>query len=319
MGLVYKAYDSNLDRYVAIKVLKPHITHLKDFHQRFKIEARNQAKLVHPNIVAVHGFLEYHNLLAIVMEYVEGESIEKIIHKRGGIVPEDAFYIFNQVLTAIGYAHSKGFVHRDIKPSNIILSRDGITKIMDFGLSKSIFQESNVNTNQNAGTIFYMSPEQIQGKEMTIRSDIYSLGCTLYEMISGRPPFFSDNDYEILESHCKKAPPKLFSKVGGIYDWMDVYIQKAMDKNPNNRFSTCEDMASQLFAMRKYKPTTYIKDVQEVVPPKKSGSKFGLLLFLIIPVLIIILAYFILQQHKSMEEKGPDSESGKNSMMRYMK
>ena len=135
MGIVYKAFDTKLDRYVAIKMLNSQVVDKERFIERFKREAKNHAKLSHPNIVTVHGFIEYSNLLGIVMEYVEGESLEKVIERQGRFNLYDVIYIIKQLLLGIGYAHSKGFVHRDIKPSNIILNKEGITKIMDFEIT----------------------------------------------------------------------------------------------------------------------------------------------------------------------------------------
>ncbi|MDH7606125.1 MAG: serine/threonine-protein kinase, partial [Melioribacter sp.] len=141
MGIVYKAYDTKLDRYVAIKMLNVDTYDHARFIERFKREAKNQAKLSHPNIVTVYGFIEYEDLLGIVMEYVEGESLEKVLQRQGRFNLYDVMYILKQILLGLGYAHSKGFVHRDIKPSNIILNREGIAKIMDFGISKSMFDD----------------------------------------------------------------------------------------------------------------------------------------------------------------------------------
>ena len=142
MGVVYKAQDIKLERFVAIKILSSHLIDSPRLIERFKIEAKNQAKLSHPNIVTVYGFIEYKNLLGIVMEYVEGESLDKIVYKNKRLNLGDSVYILKQVLSGIGYAHSRGFIHRDIKPSNIILNTEGVAKIMDFGISKSLFQKS---------------------------------------------------------------------------------------------------------------------------------------------------------------------------------
>ena len=141
MGIVYKAYDVKLDRHVAIKMLNSQMTDKLRFIERFKREAKNQAKLSHPNIVTVYGFIEYEGVLGIVMEYVEGESLEKVIRRQKRLNLFDALYIGTQILSALGYAHSKGFIHRDIKPSNIIFNKEGVAKIMDFGISKSLFEK----------------------------------------------------------------------------------------------------------------------------------------------------------------------------------
>ena len=242
MGIVYKAYDTQLDRYVAIKMLNSQVQDKERFIERFKREAKNQAKLSHPNIVTVYGFIEYSDLLGIVMEFVEGESLEKVIERQGRFNLYDVIYIIKQLLLGIGYAHSKGFVHRDIKPSNIILNKEGVSKIMDFGISKSLVENNMTKTGSKIGTVYYMSPEQVRGDEVTNRSDIYSIGCTAYEMIVGQPPFEFQSEYEVMDAHLKKNPPYVSDKIKNIPDLVDKILQKSLEKNPLNRYTTCEEM-----------------------------------------------------------------------------
>ncbi len=204
MGIVYRAYDEKLDRYVAIKVLAVKVVDKERFIERFKREAKNHAQLSHPNIVTVYGFIEYEDLLGIVMEYVDGESLERVLFKHTRLHVYDVVYILRQVLEGIGYAHSKGFVHRDIKPSNIILNSEGTVKIMDFGISKSLVDRSMTSTGSKVGTVYYMSPEQIKGDDVNHLTDIYAIGCTMYEMIFGKPPFYSETEYDIMDGHLNK-------------------------------------------------------------------------------------------------------------------
>ncbi len=206
MGIVYLALDEKLQRKVAIKVLNSsHISNRGHVIERFKSEAQNHAQLLHQNIVTVYGFLEFNNQFAIVMEYVEGESLDKVMERNKKIHLFDVVYIINQLLDGIDYAHKKGYIHRDIKPSNIIVNSDGIVKLMDFGISKSIEEEfPKTKTGNRVGTIYYMSPEQIKGKEVTPRSDIYAIGCTIYEMITGLPPYFSQNEFDVMDGHLHK-------------------------------------------------------------------------------------------------------------------
>jgi eukaryotic-like serine/threonine-protein kinase len=300
MGIVYKAYDTKLDRYVAIKMLNSSAIDKGRFVERFKREAKNQAKLSHPNIVAVYGFIEYSNLLGIVMEYVEGESLEKVIDKQGRFNLHDVVYILKQLLQGIGYAHSKGFIHRDIKPSNIILNKEGVTKIMDFGISKSLFDNSMTKTGSKIGTVYYMSPEQIKGQEVTNRSDVYSIGCTIYEMIVGEPPYDSSSEYEVMDDHLKKAIPKISEKISGIPDALEQVIIKAMQKDPNSRFSSCEDMLTQVQEVDKQLSkiqTSYF----ERTPPRSTKYKvFAVSAFIFAGFLLLGMMYFVIQQVSSI-------------------
>ncbi|MEW6507947.1 MAG: protein kinase [Bacteroidota bacterium] len=296
MGIVYKAYDTKLDRYVAIKMLNAQSYDRERFVERFKREAKNQAKLSHPNIVTVYGFIEYGDMLGIAMEYVEGESLEKVIQRQGRFNLYDIIYILKQALLGLGYAHSKGFVHRDIKPSNIILNKEGITKIMDFGISKSLFDKNMTKTGSKIGTVYYMSPEQIKGEDVTNRSDIYSLGCTLFEMIVGIPPFDYQSEYEVMDSHLKKTPAKISSKLTGIPELVDKIVSRSLEKNPMERYNTCEEMYNEVQELDKDVAklyTSYFKKTQE---RSKSYKAFSGLAFAGIIVLMIVLAYFVYTQ-----------------------
>lgn len=297
MGIVYKAYDTKLDRYVAIKMLNAETYDHARFVERFKREAKNQAKLSHPNIVTVYGFIEYEDLLGIVMEYVEGESLEKVLQRQGRFNLYDVMYILKQILLGLGYAHSKGFVHRDIKPSNIILNREGIAKIMDFGISKSMFDDKDfTKPGAKIGTVYYMSPEQIKGGDVTNRSDIYSIGCTAYEMIVGRPPFDSDSEYEVMESHLKKTPQRISSILTGIPEEVDKVIFKAMEKNPLNRYSACEEMYEDVQQLDKAVSkiyTSYFKKTEERSKTYKFVSASAFAFFFL---LLIALSYFVYNQ-----------------------
>lgn len=300
MGIVYKAYDSTLDRYVAIKMLNTSMTDKAKFIERFKREAKNQAKLAHPNIVTVYGFIEYHDLLGIVMEYVEGESLEKVIRRQKRLNLFDAIYIGSQLLNAIGYAHSKGFIHRDIKPSNIIFNKEGIAKVMDFGISKSLFDKEMTKTGSKIGTVFYMSPEQVRGREVTHHSDIYSIGCTLYEMIVGEPPFYSDNDYDIMDGHLKQDAPKMSSKIAGTPDVIDEIIRKAIKKDPGERYQTCDEFNNELQKLNKF-----LAEIPTFRPEgKKQDSKkvkiYSIAGFSTFVVVMIILTWLVYGQVKDL-------------------
>jgi eukaryotic-like serine/threonine-protein kinase len=296
MGIVYKAYDTKLDRYVAIKMLNSQSLNKERFIERFKREAKNHAKLSHPNIVTVYGFIEYSNLLGIVMEYVEGESLEKVIERQGRFNLYDVIYILKQLLLGMGYAHSKGFIHRDIKPSNIILNKEGITKIMDFGISKSMVDDDMTKTGSKVGTVYYMSPEQVKGIEVTNRSDIYSIGCTAYEMIVGQPPFDYPSEYEVMDSHLKKTPQKISERMTSIPEQVDKILGKAFEKNPMSRYASCEEMYNDVQELDKFVAKLYTSYFKETQPRSKKYKTFAVSAYVGLTILLVVLSYFVFTQ-----------------------
>lgn len=294
MGIVYKAYDTKLERYVAIKMLSSQLFSKERFVERFKREAKNQAKLSHPNIVTVYGFIEYHGILGIVMEYIDGESLEKLIYRQRRVHLYDAVYVMKQILAGIGYAHAKGFIHRDIKPSNIIFNAEGVAKIMDFGISKSLFEKSFTKTGAKIGTIYYMSPEQIRGEELTHHTDIYSLGCTFYEMLVGKPPFDHESEYNVMDSHLKEAPPKVSKAIPGLPEQLDELIGKSLAKNPNDRYQTCEDYIAAIRELDNYIAALQEKYTSRIKPnPKRTKvySIAGFSIFVVLAIALIIFSY----------------------------
>ncbi len=298
MGTVYKAYDLKLDRYVAIKILNSNYSDEPRFSERFKKEAKNHAQLSHPNIVTVYGFIEYEGFLGIVMEYVEGESLEKIIQKQGRLHLIDAVYVLKQLLTAIGYAHSRGFIHRDIKPSNIIFNSEGQIKIMDFGISKYMFDRELTKTGSKIGTIYYMSPEQIKNRDITHQTDIYSIGVTFFEMITGKPPFYYESEYDIMDGHLKQEVPSVCALMPGTPSCVDAMISKAMKKNAFERFATCEEFLMDCDSADKY--LSDLKNVHLLNSGKRKVKDrlFSLIVFFIFLILFIILSYYVYNQVK---------------------
>lgn len=296
MGIVYKAYDTRLDRYVAIKLLSSSVLDKERFVERFKREAKNQAKLTHPNIVGVYGFIEYSNLLGIVMEYVEGESLEKVIDRQGRFNLQDVVYILKHLLQGIGYAHQRGFIHRDIKPSNIILNKEGITKIMDFGISKSLVDNDMTKTGSKIGTVYYMSPEQIRGHDVTNRSDIYSIGCTIYEMIVGQPPFDFDSEYEVMDGHLKKAIPKISERITGLPEKLEKIITKALQKDSNNRYANCEEMFAEVLEVDKQLSKIQTSYFEKVPVRTKKYKFFAVGTFVGAGIFLLVLMYFVINQ-----------------------
>lgn len=242
MGVVYKAIDLQLERYAALKIINLNSLPNSLVIERFKREARNQAKLSHPNIVSVYGFVQENDILGIAMEFIEGDTIESIIKNRGRIELSYAVELMEQILDGVDAAHSQGFIHRDLKPSNIILDLNGNPKIMDFGISKSV-DELKTLTQQNArpGTLLYMSPEQLTGNTVTIKSDLYALGITFYEMLTGLHPYNASTIYEIIDSHVNKIPEKISNQIDLVPKSVDEIILRALNKSTHNNFNTALD------------------------------------------------------------------------------
>jgi serine/threonine-protein kinase len=241
MGVVYKAIDVRLDRPVAIKMLTAGLTDNPELVQRFQAEARAQANLNHTNLATLYAFLVDQGNAYMVMEFVEGENFDQIIRRNGPITPRDAVPWFKQALLGIGAAHRVGIIHRDIKPSNLMLNRQGIVKVMDFGIAKAVGSRGMTRTGMHLGTLAYMSPEQIQNRTIDVRTDIYALGVTLYEMLSGHVPFESASEYQIMQDHVSSVPPALVRYYPYAPKEFEGVVAKALAKNPDDRFQTVEE------------------------------------------------------------------------------
>ncbi len=270
MGVVYKALDTNLDRVVAIKVLHREFSKNKELVKRFKIEAKVQAKLIHPNICTLFALFEHNENLFMVMEYVDGVSLSDILEKKGKLSVKQALSIFIQILNGISVAHKAGIIHRDIKPSNILISKDGTVKVMDFGIAKIKGASKLTKTGMHIGTIYYMSPEQIKGGEIDFRSDIYSLGATLFETITGRPPFVGNTEFEILEGHVKTPPPIPSNFNQKIPKPVSDIVLKALSKNPEDRFKSAEEFKIAIEKLLKYPSTAQKENMAKTIVEEDS-------------------------------------------------
>jgi serine/threonine-protein kinase len=246
MGVVYKGIDTNLARPVAVKMLTAELAHNPEIVERFRAEARAQANLNHVNLATLYAFLVDEGTAFMVMEFVEGQTFEQMIRARGPIPPDTALPLFKQALLGIGAAHRMGIVHRDIKPSNIMLNSQGTVKVMDFGIAKVVGTRGMTRTGMQLGTPAYMAPEQIQNKAIDMRTDIYALGITLYQMLSGQLPFQSDSDFETMNSQVAAVPPPLAQMFPYAPVQYQNVVMKAMEKDPNNRFQTVEEFGAAL-------------------------------------------------------------------------
>lgn len=250
MATVYLGQHLTLQRKVAIKIINKDLANTPDIRKRFINEARMLSELNHKNIVTLYDFMEMPDNLCLIMEYVEGVSLDNFIHiiNKGPIPESNTLEIFNQILDGFAYAHKKGIVHRDIKPSNIILTPDYTPKILDFGIAK-IMQSDNrlTRTGTKMGSILYMSPEQVKGQDVDYRSDIYSLGVTLYEMLAGKIPYENyQSDYEIQNDIVLRALPDITLFNPNVSKNIQNIIAKATAKNPEDRFQSCEEFKNSL-------------------------------------------------------------------------
>jgi tetratricopeptide (TPR) repeat protein len=248
MGVIYKAEHCTLEQIVAIKALPETFSANPDLRERFIREAKIQAKLSHPNVVNIHNFFEFEGNYYIVMEYVEGETLEALIKTKGLLPPDSCIRMFKQILAGIGYAHSKEIIHRDVKPSNIMINKDGIVKITDFGIAKITGDMMKTQPGVKVGTIWYMSPEIVKGHSAGVSSDIYSLGVTLFEMITGNVPFSGNTEYTIMKNIVECPPPSPREFYPYVPVSLEKAILKAIAKEPAERFRSIEEFEAALKA-----------------------------------------------------------------------
>jgi serine/threonine-protein kinase len=239
IGQVYAARDTVLDRMVAIKSLRAELLSDKSFVARFRGEAKNLALLSHPNITTLYTLLEEGGSLYMIMEMVRGQTLEAILEQRGApFTAEEALAIIAQAADGLSYAHEMGIVHRDIKPANLILTNTGLLKIMDFGIARAQGTQRMTRDGSIVGTLAYMSPEQCRGQEVDGRTDQYSLGIVLYEMLTGKVPFEATTDYELMQAHINSPPEWPSRRVPGIAPHAEKALMKALSKKAHDRFPT---------------------------------------------------------------------------------
>lgn len=246
MGTVYQATDTLLERPVAMKMLHPHLLNQNTFMERFRNEALILARLNHPNIAVVYNFLQDGTDYFMAMEYVEGESLETLLRRAGSLPAAIAAEIVRQGLEGLAHAHRKNILHRDIKPANLMLTPEGVVKLMDFGIARMAGEQRLTQANRIVGTLEYMAPELIQGEAPSPASDIYAMGVLLYELLSGKLPFASRTDYELMQTIIRNKPIPLRKLNGQIPKEMEAIVQKALEKTPAKRFADAKEFQQAL-------------------------------------------------------------------------
>lgn len=251
MATVYQAKDLVLKRYVAVKVLREEYTTDNEFIKRFNIEAESAASLTHPNIVSVYDVGQEGNLYYIVMELIKGKTLKEIIIEQGKLGWKWSIKVAMQIASALETAHRNHIVHRDIKPHNIIITEDGTAKVTDFGIAKAVSNSTITAFGTTLGSVHYFSPEHARGGYTDAKSDLYSLGVVLYEMVTGRVPFDADTPVSVALKHMQETPVEPITLNPSLPQSVNDIIMKAMQKDPNMRYSTATQMISDLeFALR---------------------------------------------------------------------
>ena len=271
MSVVFRAFDTVENRQVAIKMLRDEIANDKEALHRFVNESRAIAMLSHPNIVGIYDVSIETDVKYLVMEYVEGISLRTYMDKRGALTFDEVVSYSEQILAALTHAHEKGIVHRDIKPQNIMLLKDGIVKVTDFGIAKLPDSETATISDKAIGTVYYISPEQAAGKRSDARADLYSLGVMMYEMSTGKLPFDDDRPISVvmMQIHDKPVPPRQISKE--IPRGMETLILSAMEKDPKHRYQSALDMFRELRKLKR-NPSAAVLTPQKVASAKRSNK-----------------------------------------------
>ena len=275
MAVVYKGKDRLLNRYVAIKILRPEYTKDEQFIESFKRESQASARLSHPNIVGVYDVGKEGNIHFIVMELIDGKVLSEVIKEKGRIEYKEAISIIRQVASALSLAHKNQIIHRDIKPHNILITSTGVAKLADFGIAKAVSAATIVGgSSKIMGSVHYFSPEQARGAYVDERSDIYSLGVVLYEMLTGHVPFDGDNPVSIALMHINDPIPPLTKEVPAIPPQLEKIVNKATEKYQSNRYKDVDEMIRDLDDIE-FITKVMGKDAFVVKPDVSDASKGG--------------------------------------------
>jgi len=275
MALVFKAHCRLLNRFVAVKILRPEFTNDEEFIKRFLIEAQSVARLSHPNIVPIYDVGNENGIHYIVMEYVQGITLKEFIKRKGVLKCNDAINICIQICSAIEHAHRNHIVHRDIKPQNIIITDDGIAKVTDFGIARAVSTSTITMTGNTVGSVHYFSPEQARGGYIGEKSDIYSMGICLYEMITGKLPFDGESPVAVALKHIQEQPIPPIDLNSSIPKSLNDLVMKAIRKDQDRRYQTATSMLQDLYKISRDPFSTIIADESLDAGATKRVSAVG--------------------------------------------
>ena len=323
MGNVYKAKHTKLDRVVAIKSILPQLVNNEDVKKRFLNEATSMSKLQHPNIVAMYDYHSDDEGLYLIMEYIEGKELDEYVRSLNKPLDEDLSVAFmEQILDAFSHAHDKGIVHRDIKPSNIIISNSGEIKILDFGIAKIIGEEAHqlTKTGTQIGTVYYMSPEQVLGKKINHLSDIYSLGVTMYQLLTSVNPYKGmTTEYEIYDKIVKHDLPDAKQSNAKLSDHVISVMNKATSKQPEDRYQSCKEFKKALLSESTIEPSkvqakkTSDKATKPVTSGKSEGNNKGMLIGVVVGLAAVAVLAFVFMSGGNSDNEQEDQEANENT------
>jgi serine/threonine protein kinase len=313
MAVVYRAFQPSLNRYVAIKVLPPHLGMDREFVERFQREALASAKLRHSNIVVIHDVGHQQGIYFIVMELLEGRTLKQIIEEEGALSTERANRIVEQVAAALDYAHQQGLVHRDVKPANIFVGKNDHTTLTDFGIAKAASGAQQLTrTGMLMGTPEYMSPEQAEGEGIDYRTDLYALGVVLYQMLVGQVPFRGTTPHAILHAVIYEAPAPLRQLRQDLSPAIEEVVLKAIDKRPERRYQSGAELAKALAQASTGRAQPAVIPPKRVPPPvvsrlsdEAAGARRGPILWIVFAMAIILCGLVALLAYMLLREDGP--------------
>jgi predicted Ser/Thr protein kinase len=317
MSSVYRARDRLLERRVAIKILHEHYSRDEDYIERFRREARAAAKLSHPNIVTVIDRGEADGRQFIVFEYVDGQNLKQLISGRGRLPVRDALELGIEIGRALAFAHAQGLVHRDVKPQNVLLG-NGDVKVTDFGIARSL--DVNIGLTQTGtvlGTSEYISPEQATGRQVDARTDVYSLGVVLYELLAGEPPYSGDSFVAVAMRHVNDPVPSVSPARPDVSLRIDAALQRAMAKDPDDRFQTMGDFVTELGAclgslgdLDAERTVISAPPVQPRARPRRRRRRFSPLAVVLVLIAAVGVATAVYYAVRSSGSGGGDGGNG---------